>query len=257
MMKNIIQEKWDEILMSVKLMHDITDVSFRTWLAPLKVYDVQNDLITILSNPDLGKDGVSFISKKYGIPIKVAIEEVTGKSYEISIVLPDEAKKLTQSNNSNQVNSAQKNKYPFLNPRYTFDTFVVGTNNNLAHAASLAVAESPAEVYNPLFIYGGVGLGKTHLMHSIAHFILEHNPSSKVLYVTSETFTNELIDAIRNRSENSSTAEFREKYRNIDVLLIDDIQFIIGKESTQEEFFHTFNTLHESKKHVVVAILIS
>lgn len=253
MMKNIIQGKWDEILMSVKITHDITDVSFRTWLAPLKVYDVEDDLITILSNPDLGKDGVSFISKKYGIPIKVAIEEITGKNYEISIVLPDEAKEISKKENSNQGNSAQKNKYPFLNPRYTFDTFVVGTNNNLAHAASLAVAESPAEVYNPLFIYGGVGLGKTHLMHSIAHFILEHNPSSKVLYVTSETFTNELIDAIRNRSENSSTAEFREKYRNIDVLLIDDIQFIIGKESTQEEFFHTFNTLYNAGKQIVLA----
>lgn len=142
MMKNIIQGKWDEILMSVKITHDITDVSFRTWLAPLKVYDVEDDLITILSNPDLGKDGVSFISKKYGIPIKVAIEEITGKNYEISIVLPDEAKEISKKENSNQGNSAQKNKYPFLNPRYTFDTFVVGTNNNLAHAASLAVAES-------------------------------------------------------------------------------------------------------------------
>jgi chromosomal replication initiator protein len=253
MMKNIIQEKWEEILLSVKLMHDITDVSFRTWLAPLKVYDVQDNLITILSNPDLGKDGVNFISKKYGVPIKVAIEEITGKNYNISIVLPDEAEKITKVTDSTKEMATNKNKYPFLNPRYTFDTFVVGTNNNLAHAASLAVAESPAEVYNPLFIYGGVGLGKTHLMHSIAHFILERNPSSKVLYVTSETFTNELIDAIRNRSENASTAEFREKYRNIDVLLIDDIQFIIGKESTQEEFFHTFNTLHESKKQIIIS----
>ncbi len=255
MMKNIIQEKWSEILEALKIEHSISDVSFRTWLLPLKVYTVNNNKVTILiDDVVLGSGSIDFISRKYGLPLKVAIEEVTGQSFDVSFISSTQAQKEEINNNAKKVETTTSiNKYPFLNPRYTFDTFVVGTNNNLAHAASLAVAESPAEVYNPLFIYGGVGLGKTHLMHSIAHFILDHNPNSKVLYVTSETFTNELIDSIRNRNENSSTAEFRQKYRNIDVLLIDDIQFIIGKESTQEEFFHTFNALHESKKQIIIS----
>ena len=139
-----------------------------------------------------------------------------------------------------------------MNPNYTFDTFIVGSNNRFAHSASLAVAESPGEVYNPLFIYGGAGLGKTHLMHAIAHFIQTEHPELKVLYVTSETFTNELIESIRN-GNNSAITKFRDTYRNIDVLLIDDIQFIIGKESTQEEFFHTFNELHIAKKQIIIS----
>lgn len=254
-MEDIIKQKWDEILEYLKIEHGITEVSFRTWLLALSVYSVEDHLITIAINDAKIGDSKKYITTKFGLPLKVSVEEIIGESYEIDFALSSELK---SRETVKPVNTAKKpagnaGKYPFLNPRYTFDTFVVGNNNSLAHAASLAVAENPAEVYNPLFIYGGVGLGKTHLMHSIAHYILDQNPAAKVLYVTSETFTNELIEAIRNRADTSSIAEFRKKYRNIDVLLIDDIQFIIGKESTQEEFFHTFNTLHESKKQIIIS----
>lgn len=251
---NEIQDKWDEILEYLKVEHCVTDVSFKTWLLPLKVYEVKGNLITIsIDDKMIGPDSKNFISRKYGIPLKVSITEIMNKNYDIEFVLESQlaAKKTTADNVQASIDKKQKNGLSFLNPRYTFDTFVVGANNNLAHAACLAVAESPAEIYNPLFIYGGVGLGKTHLMHSIAHYILEQNENTKVMYVTSEKFTNELIESIRN--VNTTPAEFREKYRNIDVLLIDDIQFIIGKESTQEEFFHTFNTLHESKKQIIIS----
>lgn len=247
-MTNNVTENWNEILNNMRKEYDISDVSFNTWLKPLEIHSVKDNLITILV-PDMQLAG--YVEKKYSRQLTVSIGEVTGISYDIKYVIPDDIKDETSKakNNSNMNNNILNAN---LNPRYTFDTFVVGKNNSLAHAASLAVAESPSEIYNPLFIYGGVGLGKTHLMHSIAHFILEKNPSAKVLYVTSEKFTNELIDAIRNKN-NISTTEFREKYRNNDVLLIDDIQFIIGKESTQEEFFHTFNTLHESKKQIIIS----
>ncbi len=250
-----LRENWDEILLYLKEEHDIMDVSYRTWLLPLQLHGMDGDKVVVIV-PDSAMIG--YIKKKYGFFLKIAIEEKTGIECEVDFISKEEAQKSETSAKKAQPAEPPQDVSPEalqnanLNPKYTFDTFVVGANNNLAHAASLAVAESPGEVYNPLFIYGGVGLGKTHLMHSIAHFILKNNPKAKILYVTSEKFTNELIDAIRNKN-NTTTTEFREKYRNNDVLLIDDIQFIIGKESTQEEFFHTFNTLYEAKKQIIIS----
>ena len=250
-----IKEKWDQILLHIKEEHELTDVSFKTCLLPTEPYDVKGNTLQILV-PDIHFLG--YIKRKYGFLLQITIEELTGIECELEFVTleqvgarQEEADKSQLINRALEVNR-QVIQNANLNPRYTFDSFVVGANNNLAHAASLAVAESPGEIYNPLFIYGGVGLGKTHLMHSIGHFILKNNPQAKVLYVTSEKFTNELIDAIRNKN-NISTTEFREKYRNNDILLIDDIQFIIGKESTQEEFFHTFNSLYEAKKQIIIS----
>ena len=249
-----IRDKWNDIIMNIKEEHELSDVSYKTWLLPLKLHSAENGKVFVLV-PDANFLG--YIKKKYGLLLQVAIEEMTGYPCEVEFIIENQIKDINEPKNQLIHNTASSVDQAAiqnanLNPRYTFDTFVVGANNNLAHAASLAVAESPGEIYNPLFIYGGVGLGKTHLMHSIAHFILKNNPKAKILYVTSEKFTNELIDAIRNKN-NISTTEFREKYRNNDVLLIDDIQFIIGKESTQEEFFHTFNALHEAKKQIIIS----
>ena len=249
-----LKEQWDNILLHVKEEHDIMDVSFNTWLLPLKIFAVDGNVVKILA-PDAQM--LRYIQKKYGLILQVSIEEVTGFACTLDFITEDDVKEkekpekmLIQNTPGDVSQTALQNAN--LNPRYTFDTFVVGANNNLAHAAALAVAESPGEVYNPLFIYGGVGLGKTHLMHSVAHYILQKDPTKKVLYVTSEVFTNELIDSIRN-GNNTSMTKFREKYRNIDVLLIDDVQFIIGKESTQEEFFHTFNALHSANKQIIIS----
>lgn len=250
---DILKEKWEEILYIVKVEHELSDISFKTWLKPLQVHSVSDHTVTILVPSE--QMGIDYITKKYMFPIKVAIAEVTGKEYEVAFIPPEQAKSLENKkmfasvNHTDNSDSAEKAN---LNPRYTFDTFVVGNNNKFAHAAALAVAESPGKMYNPLFIHGGAGLGKTHLMHAIAHFILEQSPEKRVLYVTSETFTNELIEAIRN-GNNTATTKFREKYRSVDVLLIDDIQFIIGKEATQEEFFHTFNDLHGNKKQIIIS----
>ena len=251
-MQEELIKKWDEIKESIRIEYGLSDISYKTWIKPLIMHSVEKDKVLILISSDQAQS-VNYINSKYSLPIKVAIAEAANHEYEIEFILEKDLGKykaalLTDNSNNNTIERSN------LNSKYTFDTFVVGGNNRFAHSAALAVAESPGEVYNPLFLYGGVGLGKTHLMHAIAHFIIENNPKFRVLYVTSEQFTNEVIETIR-IGNNSPTAmsKFREKYRNIDVLLIDDIQFIIGKESTQEEFFHTFNQLHEEKKQIIIS----
>ncbi len=254
---NIVAENWDEIIHKLKIEHGLSDVSFKTWIAPLNVFDVIDSTVYILVPL---KAGIDYITQKYLLPFQVCIAEITGQEFEVKFISTEDSLKIGRNKSKPKEDSSKfklhRNVFENanLNPKYTFDTFVVGGNNNFAHAASLAVAESPGEMYNPLFLYGGVGLGKTHLMHSVAHFILEKDPTKKILYVTSETFTNELIEALKNgRSSNEPMSAFKKKYRDIDVLLIDDIQFIIGKESTQEEFFHTFNHLHSGGKQIIIS----
>lgn len=246
---NVIEEHWQEILQRVKEDCELLDVSYNMWLKPLQVYKYENGILYILVS--LEEIAINIINKKYSFPIKSAVAEITGISCEIKFIQKKDVEAMEKEVSSYDNNPSSVFETN-LNKEYTFDTFVVGSNNQFAYAASLAVAESPGTIYNPLFLYSGVGLGKTHLMHSIAHFIMKTNPSMRVLYVTSEVFTNEVIEAIRN-GNNNSMRNFREKYRNIDVLLIDDVQFIIGKESTQEEFFHTFNTLYGEKKQIIIS----
>ena len=246
---DILIEKWDEILEKVKEDNHLSNISFKTWLKPLIVHKMEGNVVTIIVPSE--QVGLDYISNKYRLFLQVAIAEVLDlDDCELRLILPADADPVVSRNTDKSQDLRCEEAH--LNPRYTFDTFVVGNNNKLAQAAALAVSESPGEVYNPLFIYGGAGLGKTHLMHSIAHFIIEHNVNSKVLYVTSGEFTNEVIQSIRN-GNNTAMARLREKYRNIDVLLVDDIQFIIGKDSTQEEFFHTFNSLHSAKKAIIIS----
>ena len=227
------------------LKNELTEISFNTWIKTIEPIALNANSIELGVPTDFNK---GILESRYASLIRNAVKQITSKEYNINIVVPSQETSRRSSQNMETPNSEEIN-YSILNPKYTFDTFVIGNSNRLAHAASVAVAESPAKAYNPLFLYGGVGLGKTHLMHAIGHYILNQNPSSKVIYVSSEKFTNELINAIKDdRNE-----EFRSKYRNIDVLLIDDIQFIGGKERTQEEFFHTFNALYEANKQIIIS----
>ncbi len=249
LMENI-SELWSKALIEIE--KKISKPSFETWLKSTKAHSLQGDTLIITAPNDFARD---WLESRYLHLIADAVYQLTGAELAIKFIIPEH---LTDSEFSsknqvkpplNQAEEQNELSQNMLNDKYIFDTFVIGSGNRFAHAASLAVAEAPAKAYNPLFIYGGVGLGKTHLMHAIGHYVLEHNPSAKVVYLSSEKFTNEFINSIRdNKAEN-----FRNKYRNVDVLLIDDIQFLAGKEQTQEEFFHTFNTLHEESKQIVIS----
>lgn len=244
-----IDDLWNKVLQSIE--KKISKPSFDTWLKSTKAYSLQGDSITITAPNDFARD---WLEGHYSQLISGVIGEITGEQLAVRFIIPEnqqseefDASKAKKRQNKKE--DAHEFPQSMLNPKYTFDTFVIGSGNRFAHAASLAVAEAPAKAYNPLFIYGGVGLGKTHLMHAIGHYVLEHNPEAKVVYLSSEKFTNEFINSIRD----NKAVDFRNRYRNVDVLLIDDIQFLAGKEQTQEEFFHTFNTLHEESKQIIIS----
>ena len=243
---NNINELWNDILNKMK--EKISKPSFETWLKHTEARDLQDDMFFVSVPNEFTKN---WLDQRYTQVINSLLYEVTGSKLQVKFIIPDDQVDNIKSDkmNLNQLKKPDNPIINMLNPKYTFDTFVVGSTNRFAHAASLAVAEAPAKSYNPLFIYGGVGLGKTHLMHAIGHYVLEHHPDKNVMYLSSEKFTNEFINSImENKAEN-----FRNKYRNVDILLVDDIQFLAGKEQTQEEFFHTFNTLHEENKQIIIS----
>ena len=242
------KEELNELLTKAKelLKNETTRIAYETWIRDLDIESADNGNIVLIANNAFQKES---ILSRYHDLFKNTFNYITNRNCEINVILKDDISE-DELEEAKQL-SSNSNSYPntTLNPKYTFDSFVVGNSNRFAHAAALAVAEAPATAYNPLFIYGGVGLGKTHLMQAIANEILLNNRNAKILYVTSEKFTNQLINAIKD----GKNEMFRNKYRNIDVLLIDDIQFIAGKERIQEEFFHTFNTLHENGKQIIIS----
>ncbi len=249
-MQNKSAEVWGEVLSSLK--KDVPAQSFETWLKPTKALELSEDTLTVEVPNKFFKE---WLQDHYFDLLTNSLEQVCGKPVRINLYISSSATTASFMAAAGQTVSSperlpQRHRSDlYLNPKYTFESFVVGNSNRFAHAASIAVAESPAKAYNPLFIYGGVGLGKTHLMQAVGHYILGKNPGAKLTYTTSERFTNQLINAIQTRT----TMRFREKFRSVDVLLIDDIQFIAGKESTQEEFFHTFNTLYDSHKQIILS----
>ena len=245
----------NELLNQAKelLKNEMTNISFTTWIKTLEIGNIYDNKIELITSNAMQTDAIK--SRYYDLIINT-FNFLTNKSWQLEIIDSSDASSQSNvqealDNSFDSLTSSPEYSKTSLNPKYTFDTFVVGNNNRFAHAAALAVAEAPASMYNPLFIYGGVGLGKTHLMQAIGNEILKRDSSKKVLYVTSEAFTNELVNAIKDA--NYKNELFRNKYRNIDILLIDDIQFFAGKNTAQEEFFHTFNTLHQNGKQIILS----
>ena len=254
-MENQIKDKWNEIITYLRDEYLINGVLFRTWIEPLEVISYADHTLIIAIDETKQGDILNLIDKKYKIPLQVAIEVKTNEQVDIIFRYKSEIeKKGVSSYNKEEI---LEEKYPFLKSGHSFESFVVSSSNNIAYAAAVAVAENPnGQTYNPLFLYSGPGLGKTHLMHSIARYIIENHPNYTVTYTTSEDFMNSVVEAIRTnkqKGDTAATANLRRKYRNVDVLLIDDIQFIIGKESTQIEFFNTFEALYQSGKQLVIS----
>ncbi|MFB5663523.1 chromosomal replication initiator protein DnaA [Alteribacillus sp. HJP-4] len=246
-----ITDLWDQTLEVIS--KKVSKPSFETWLKSTKASELKENTIIITAPNEFARD---WLENRYSTLIADTLKDITGADLKVKFIIP-ETEDLDQFSIEQEVkktppkidNDAEEVPKSMLNDKYTFNTFVIGSGNRFAHAASLAVAEAPAKAYNPLFIYGGVGLGKTHLMHAIGHYVIDHNPNARVVYLSSEKFTNEFINSIRD----NKAVNFRNKYRSVDVLLIDDIQFLAGKEQTQEEFFHTFNALHEESKQIVIS----
>ncbi|MCI8645545.1 MAG: chromosomal replication initiator protein DnaA [Firmicutes bacterium] len=260
------KQVWEEVLKLLEI--DLTPISYQTWFAPLKPTELNEELkILYLESPE--EFSMKVIRDRYMENLQHKVETVLKEPYRVILQLePDEDEKEEREkekqkqeneenapaageNSTEQPTQLLKDEF-YFNPRYNFENFVVGNNNKYAYAAAVAVADAPSLAYNPLFLYGGSGLGKTHLMHAIGHYIMEHYPEKSVLYVSSEMFTNELIKSLEDKKKARIRA-FKNKYRNVDVLLIDDIQFIEGKEATQEEFFHTFNTLYDLNKQIIIS----
>ncbi len=217
---------------------EVTPVGYKTWILAITPKSIENHFLNVIVPNEVNKN---MVDHRYKELIQNAFYEVSGKRCELVV-------HIGEAEPEKKEEKAVRNLGIPLNPKYTFDAFVVGGSNRFAHAASLAVAESPANTYNPLFLYGGVGLGKTHLLHAIGNYIIENNTDCKVMYISAETFTTDLINSIRDGRND----EFREKYRSVDVLMVDDIQFIAGKKVTEEEFFHTFNTLYDANKQIII-----
>ena len=251
MNEEIIRQRWEWIKEHIRDEYGLSNISYKTWIQNLEVAGIKGNVVYIRIPSDK-PFMFDYIVNKFKFLFEFTISEMLDENYTVEFILADQNPKEEPAEELNSPVSSQRIENANLNPKYRFNTFIVGSNNKFAQSACVAVAESPGNTYNPLFLYGGAGLGKTHLMHSIGHYILEMSPSKRVLYVTSEQFTNEVIESIRSGNA-TSMARLRDKYRTVDVLLIDDIQFIIGKESTQEEFFHTFNELHQAGKQIVLS----